>query len=1101
MRHLSLVSTLLAVLTAAAPPLVAQQAAAPSAPEAASRLDSVTLAGMAWRNIGPANMGGRVADIVGIPSPSKTFYVAAAGGGIWKTTNAGTTFRPIFEHERVVSMGALAIAPSDTNIVWAGTGEQNSRNSIMPGGGIYKSTDGGMRWQLMGLEETQQIARIVVDPRNADVVYVAALGHAWGTNKERGLYKTTDGGKSWKLIKFVSDRAGFIDVAMDPKDPNTLYASSYERIRTPWSYTSGGPGSALWKTTDAGATWTKIEGGGFPATQLGRIGIAISISNPNIVYALVEADSVRGGKAPFQVPLSDSANAKASRANRLLSGLYRSDDAGKTWRWMNDKDVRPFYYSQVRVDPQDPDRVYWSSTPVNFSTDGGKTVRNATQGIHVDHHAMWIDPKDPQHFVVGDDGGVSQTWDRGGNFDFLDVLPIGQFYEVTYDMAVPYRVCGGLQDNGSWCGPSRKQNGGIANSDWFTVGGGDGFYTAQDPTNPNIIYAESQGGAIGRMDYSTGERSQVVKPEWRPQYTQIEDSILIARGDTTKPESKDVKKRVTALRAQQKMDSVALDMRYNWDTPYFISPHSPSTLYIGGNRVLKSTNRGDDVYPISPDLSTQDWAKINVSIKTTGGITNDATGAETYGTITTLAESPVRPGLLYAGTDDGNFWLTRNDGATWENLTGRFPGLPPKTYVVRVEPSHFDTTTFYVAFDNHRTNDFKPYLYVTTDFGKSFHSIVNNLPTGGPDFLHVIREDPVSRDLLFAGTDVGAYVSLDRGAHWQRFMTDLPTVPVHDLKIQPRDHELIAATHGRGIWIVDIAPLEQMAESAIASGPHLFQPTMAFEYGEAPGANVDNGQQHFEARSAPYGASIAYLLTSGQRSDTAKVVITNVQGDTLSTLTGPGTPGLHYVTWNFRGKAAPSPKLSPAGVRDSIIAARKMDHVFDSLATAGVASKTALDRLKKQLASGEGFGAFFRRNGGPSGQFNPRPAESPAPRAAGARGRRGGPGAPGAAPGAEPGDTTNARVRRQGGAGGAPGASEEIDRDALGDIFGALRSSGALTRGFGGRGRGAPIVETGDYLVTLTVNGKSQQRPLRVVRVSGGSDTAVITGENEELDP
>ena len=1066
-----------------------QQAAVGAAVQAApARLDSATLAGFQWRSVGPANMGGRIADIAGIPSPSRTFYVATAGGGVWKTTNAGTTFRPVFNRERVISMGALAIAPSDTNIVWAGTGEQNSRNSISPGGGIYKSTDGGKSWKLMGLEATQQIGRIVVHPTNPDIVYVAALGHHWGFNKERGLYKTTDGGKSWNLIKFVSEKAGFVDVAMDPHDPNTLYASSYERVRGPWFLKSGGPGSALWKTTDAGATWTKIGGNGFPATELGRIGIAISASNPNVVYALVEADSVRGARAPYPTPLSDSSNARAAKQNRLLSGLYRSDDAGKSWRWMNDKDVRPFYYSQVRVDPRDPDRVYWSSTPVNFSDDGGLTVRNATVGIHVDHHAMWIDPNDPAHFLVGDDGGVSQTWDRGGNYDFLNVIAIGQFYEVSYDMAVPYRVCGGLQDNGSWCGPSRKKDGPVTNVDWFTVGGGDGFYTAQDPTDPNIIYAESQGGNIGRLDYATGERTSLVKPSWRPRYLQFEDSILVTRGDTTKPATKQVKKHVAELRAEQQADSAALDMRFNWNTPYFISPHSASTLYIGANRVLKSTNRGNDIYPISPDLSTSDTAKIRVSVKTTGGITNDATGAETYGTITTLAESPVRPGLLYAGTDDGNVWLTRNDGAAWENLTGRFPGLPAKAYVVRIEPSHFDTATFYVAFDNHRVNDFEPHLYVSNNYGKTFRSIANDLPTGGPDFLHVIREDPVNRDLLFAGTDVGAYVSLDRGAHWQKFMTNLPTVPVHDLKIHPRDHEMIAATHGRSIWIVDIAPLEQMADSIFAADAHLFQPTTAYEYGEAPGADGSPGHKVFESQSVPFGASIAYRLASGEKGDTAKVVITNVMGDTLATLNGPGTPGLHRVTWNLRGKAPAAKPLTPAGVRDSIIAARKMDVVFDSLATAGLAPKATLDKIKEQMTSGDGFRALFRRGGGAtSGRFAERPGESPAPRK-----HRGVDGK--ATAGRAASDTAKAGATEV-------GSEPEIDREVLGEVRDALRSSGAITGGFGGRGNGAALAETGDYLVSLTANGKTMRQVLRVERVSGGSDTAVVATEEDEFEP
>lgn len=1070
----------LASLLACAAGVLAPYAAHAQSP---ARLDSATLAGFRWRSIGPATMGGRIADVAGIPSPSRTFYVAAAGGGIWKTTNAGTTFRPVFDHERVISMGALAIAPSDTNTVWAGTGEQNSRNSISPGGGIYKSTDGGKSWKLMGLEATQQIGRIVVHPTNADIVYVAALGHAWGSNKERGLYKTTDGGKTWELIKFISDKAGFIDVAMDPSDPNTLYASSYERVRGPYFLQSGGPGSALWKTTDGGKTWKEIRGSGFPTTMLGRINIAISVSNPKIVYAMVEADSVRG-KGPYQVPVADSGKAGAEKKNRLLSGLYRSDDGGQTWRWMNDRNVRPFYYSQVRVDPRNPDRVYWSSTPVQFSDDAGKTVRTATNGIHVDHHAMWIDPNDPAHFIVGNDGGVAQTWDKGGNYDFINTLALGQFYEVSYDMAVPYRVCGGLQDNGSWCGPSRKRNGAITNADWFTVGGGDGFYTAQDPTDPNIIYSESQGGNIGRVNFVTGERSPVIKPNWRPQYLQYEDSILVTRGDTTKPETKEVKQRIAEFRAKQKADSVDMDLRFNWNTPFFISPHTPTTLYIGANRVLKSTNRGDDVYPISPDLTTRDTAKMRVSMKTTGGITIDATGAETYSTITALAESPIRPGMLFAGTDDGNVWLTRNDGGTWENLTGRFPGVPAKTYVVRIEPSHFDAGTFYVAFDNHRVNDFTPYLYVTSDYGKTFRSIVNDLPKGGPDFLHVVREDPVNRDLLFVGTDVGAFVSLDRGAHWQKFMTGLPTVPVHDLKIHPRDGELIAATHGRSIWIVDIAPLQQMRPEVVASSAHLFAPKTAYQFGEAPGINYSAGHKAFEGQSGEYGAEIVYRLTSGSRRDTVKIVITDVKGDTMQTLTGPGGAGLHRVTWNFRGKPPATAPLSPAQKRDSIVAARKMDQIFDSLATAQVASKPVLDRLRAQFTGGGGFGGFGGgRGGAAAGGFQERPGEGAPPRAAGA-GAGGRQGAPGS--------------------GGGFGAAD-IDPDLRSQVIDALRSSGALQGGFGGgrRGGGASLVSSGDYLVTVTFGGQTQRQVLRVERVSGsgGESVAAAIQDDEDHEP
>jgi len=1082
----SALAALAAAFLLAAPSIRAQQRATP--------LDSATLASFAWRNIGPADMGGRVADIAGIPAPSKTFYVAAAAGGIWKTTNAGTTFRPVFDDQRVISMGALAIAPSDTQQVWAGTGEQNTRNSISPGGGIFKSTDGGKSWKLMGLEKTQQIGRIIVHPTNPDIVYVAALGHAWDANPERGLYKTTDGGKSWQLIKFVSDKAGFVDVAMDPSNPDVLYASSYERVRGPYFLKSGGPGSDLWKSSDAGKTWAKIDGGGFPETMKGRISIAISRSNPATVYALVEADSMRGASHAVRAPASDSAGekVKAPVKQRLLSGLYRSEDAGKTWQWMNDSDVRPFYYSQVRVDPKLPNRVYWSSTPFNFSDDGGKTVRNGTVGIHVDHHAMWIDPNDGEHFLVGDDGGVSQTWDRGGNFEFLNRITIGQFYEVSYDMSVPYRVCGGLQDNGSWCGPSRKRNGPITNEDWFTVGGGDGFYTAQDPTNPNIIYAESQGGNIRRLDYGTGESKSIVKPTWRPRYLQIEDSILVARGDTAKAETAPQKKRLAELRAMQLKDSTDLDLRFNWNTPYFISPHAASTIYVGGNRVIKSTNRGDDFLPISPDLSTRDMAKVRWSMDSTGGITNDATGAETYGTITTLAESYMRPGLLMAGTDDGNVWITHNDGATWDNLTGRFPGVPLKTYVVRIEPSHFDSATFYVAFDNHRVNDFTPYLYVTTDFGKTFRSIVNDLPKGGVDFLHVIREDPVNRDLLYVGTDVGAYVSRDRGQSWQKFMSGLPTVPVHDLKIQPRDHELIAATHGRGIWIADVSALEQLNDSVFAKGTYLFTPGTAYAFGEAPGAEISSGQGTYKARSAPFGADIEYRLTSGSPKDTVKFLITNVKGDTMKTLTGRGGSGVHHVTWDLRAKPPKAAPLTPAGRRDSLVTARKLDHVFDSLATAGTAPKATLAIVREHLEGGT-IGELFQRasgGGGGGGRFAERPGESPLPHRGGRHGDA---------------DTTKkvAAADTTKAAGAEAEGEGAVSQEVLSDVLGAVRASKALPGGgFGGGRNGAGLVESGDYLVTMTAGASTQKQVLRVEKIGGAGGNSAADDDGEDpFDP
>jgi photosystem II stability/assembly factor-like uncharacterized protein len=1054
-----------------AAPLSSQSA--PTKPAPAPALDSATLAGFKWRNIGPANMGGRVTSIVGIPSPSRTFYVATAASGIWKTTNAGTSFEPLFDHEPVSSMGELAIAPSDTNVIYAGTGEEDSRNSISPGGGMYKSTNGGRTWSYIGLRETQQIGRIVVNPTDPNIVYVAAIGHAWGPNKERGLYKTTDGGKTWKLSKFISDRAGFIDVAMDPSDPNTLYAASWERVRGPYFLSSGGPGSALWKTTDAGATWNEVKGGGFPETTKGRIGLAIAPSNSKIVYALVEADSMRN---PVR-------NKSTKGRQKLRSGLYRSTDAGATWTKMNDHDERPFYYSEVRVDPKNPDRVYWSSTPVNFSDDGGKTVRNATVGIHVDHHAMWIDPNDPAHFIVGDDGGVSQTWDKGGNYDFINTFAIGQFYAVSYDMAVPYRVCGGLQDNGSWCGPSRRKQGPITNAMWFVVGDGDGFYTAQDQSDSNIIYAESQGGAVGRVDFATGQSTQLRKPSYRDRYQLFEDSLVLARGDTAQPETPAMKRTLAELRARQLADSIASDMRFNWETPYILSSHAPQTVYIGGNRVLKSLDRGDHLFPISPDLSTRDTAKINVSTHTTGGITLDATGAETYGTITTIAESPIRPGLLFAGTDDGNVWLTRNDGTTWENLAGRFAGVPKNTDVSRIEPSAFDSATFYVTFDNHERNDFTPYAFVTTDFGKTFHSITNNIPTDAPNWVRVIREDPVNRDLLFMGTDVAAYVSMDRGASWQRFMTGLGTVPIYDLKIQPRDHELIAATHGRSIWIVDIAPLEQMKDaSARGNGTHFFVPSPAFQYGQSPLEGQEVGQKVFHGTSAPYGAEFTYRLAPGVR-DSVKFTVTNAGGDTLAILNAPRstTASVNRVYWDFRTRVKPVP-LSPSQHRDSLAYIARVGFVIDSMVSAG-GDRAALARIRTQLESGvSGFGG----GGGfgaaaPGDRFVARPGESPAPREPGA--------------GRAPADTGAAG--RRGARAGAPGAEPPLDPTLLRSVSRLVRIPGSSYPA-GRGGRNAPLVGTGDYLVTMTAGSAVERQTVHVQRMAGLDDDTSIPSESEE---
>jgi photosystem II stability/assembly factor-like uncharacterized protein len=1044
----------------------------------AQTLDQATVAGMRWRTVGPANFMGRLSDVAGIPSPSKTVFVAAAAGGIWKSTNNGTTWRPVFDDKRVISMGMLAIAPSDTQQVWAGTGEPNSRNSIEPGGGIYKSTDGGITWTLKGLEKTEAIGRIVVHPTNPNIVYVAALGATWRSNPERGLYKTEDGGETWKLVKFVSDKAGFIDVAMHPTNPNILFAASWERYRTPYSLKSGGPGSALWKTTDGGTTWTEVKGGGFPDGVKGRIGLDIARSNGNYIYAMMEGTGLdeKGAYQPSRTPRDN--------------GLWRSTDGGATWTKMNSYNVRPFYYSQVRVDPKNPERVYYSSTDLQVSDDGGKTARNAAQNVHVDDHGIWIDPNDPERWFLANDGGVAITFDKGGNFIQGQNLPIAQFYEVSYDMAVPYNICGGAQDNGTWCGPSRRRAGTTPLAYWFTIAGGDGFYAAQDPTDPNIVYGESQGGNAQRVNLKTGERMAFPKPNWQTQYRAWEDSIAEVRGDPTKPATREATARIAQLRVNQRRDSLDLSIRWNWNTPFFISPHNPAVIYFAGSRVLKSSNRGDSFQLISPDLSKKLEAKIDTSVRLTGGITVDATGAETYGTIVALEESPAKQGLLFAGTDDGSVWKSTNDGATWENLTPRFAAMLPnagEVYVTRIEASAHDTATFYVAFDNHRWGDFKPYLFATNDGGRTFRSIVSDLPTGGAgDFLHVVREDPHNRNLLFVGTSIGVYASVDRGKSWSKFMTGMPSVPVYDLQIHPRDHELIAATHGRGFWIVDIAPLKQFSPAVATANVHLFQPRTAYQWGEAPtlaASGNGNGQNFFATQNPPYGAIIQYRITNGSNSP-ARISIVDASGDTVQTLQGPGGPGMHSVMWNYQMTTPQVPQgLSPSQRRDSILRVVRAPFVLDSLTKAKFDS-TAIAQARMLI--------------------NPPAANPNAGRGGGGGGRGGGAACERPLTQweqfcARPGESAPQPARGGGGGGGAnTAASPNVQR-----IFGLI---GLPVPAFGGRGGGGggrggfggfSQATTGDFGVVLRVGNTVLKQKLRVEN-TGAATQASPFGFNLE---
>jgi photosystem II stability/assembly factor-like uncharacterized protein len=926
MRSLRLVGAVALAVTLAAP-LPAQMASAP---------DTAVLNALRWRSIGPANMAGRITDLAVSNKDPRVFWVAYATGGIWRTKNGGTTFTAQFDKEAVISLGALTVAPSNPDILYAGTGEEDSRNSISPGGGVYKSTDGGATWTRVGLEATQHIGRIVVHPANPDIAWVAAVGAAWTSNPDRGLYKTVDGGKSWTRLKAISDKAGFVDIAMDPINPDVLWAASWERVRGAYFLNSGGPGSALWRSADGGTTWTEVAGGGFPATTKGRIGIAIAPSNPKVVYAMVEADTAPRALAAGEKPDT------TKRAKRM-SGLYRTTDGGATWTLMfrNLDDARPFYYSQVRVDPKNPDRVYWMSSTFRLSDDGGKTAKPAAGSIHTDWHAMWINPADPEHLMIASDGGLAVSRDKATTFDFVDNVAAGQFYEVSFDYRKPYWVCGGLQDNGSWCGPSRVRSiRTIQNSDWTNIGGGDGFYTAQDPDEPNIVYSESQGGMINRLDLATGFGKLIRRSTLDRGIRALQDSLVVIRGDTTVAATPAMTAALDRIKARMHADSTG-ELRFNWQTPFFLSAHDPKVLYAAGNRVMRSANRGDDWRLISPDLSVGDTMKVRVSLYTTGGITNDATGAETHGTVTTLAESPVRAGLLYAGTDDGKLWMTKNDGATWTDLSTRFPGVPAGTWVSRIEPSRFDTNTVYVTFDGHRTGDFAPYVYVSDDGATSFRSITSDLPRAGAAFVHVVREDPRNRHLLFVGTDLAPYVSVDRGAHWSVFAPGLPTVPVHDLRIHPRDRELIAGTHGRSVWIADIAPLEQLADSIQAAALFVFTPRTAFQYASRF-EQAYIGDRTFRTPQPPYGAHLYYRVgppdtaskapaTTGTTPSTppqAKITILTLRGDTIRTITGPVRPGVHRVVWDLRTNLPP---LSPSQKRDSIDVQRRRDAARDSV--------------------------------------------------------------------------------------------------------------------------------------------------------------------------
>jgi photosystem II stability/assembly factor-like uncharacterized protein len=839
-----------------------------------------------WRNTGPANMSGRVTDIQALDADFRHVLVASASGGVWKSTNAGTTWEPIFDKYGSASIGAVAIFQKNPDIIWVGTGEANVRNSVGWGDGIYKSTDGGKTFIQKGLEESHHIARVITHPENPDIVYVAAQGHLWGYTGQRGLYKTSDGGETWqKMGNGPPDdgKTGCADIEMDPTDPDVLYAAFWQRLRQPHRFDSGGPNGGLFKSTDGGQNWKKLTDG-LPGGDIGRIGIDLCRSDPKTMVAIVEHGfQPRRGSEDYE------------DMSKLGSGVYRSEDGGETWAYVNRYNNRPFYYSQIYINPSDDQRIYAMGGQAQVSEDGGKTFQPGMPGIAGDFHVMWLDPINKDRYYIGNDKGVSITYDHGAHFNFFDNYAISQVYAVSVDMRDPYYVYVGLQDNGIWGGPSNSRDyNGIFNDHWFKFHSGDGFYTAVDPTDWTTVYSESQGGRIRRNHALFRQNSTGITPS-RTNTLNWEDAV------------------------PKQTDRNSPVIRMNWNTPFVLSHHNPHILYYGANFLFKSVDRGDHWQIISPDLSTNDPKK---TIKDSGGLTRDVTGAETHCTLITISESPLVPGLIWVGTDDGNVQLTLDDGITWTDVRTNIPDVPEATWVSRIEASHFDKGVCYVTFDGHRSDDFRPYVYKTKDFGRTWENITNNLPEGHS--VYVIREDLKNKNLLFVGTESGVFASVNGGRTWTKLMNGIPTVAVHDLLIHPLAGDLIAGTHGRGVYILDdITPLQQFTEDVSGQDVYLFENPVATKW-EGISRGATRGHKLFVGRNplsmfqvepsnspTPIRntATINYYLKSKPQ-DKTLVEISNLDRSMARTILLDNSPGIGRYRWDMRFEPSEQQKKS-----------------------------------------------------------------------------------------------------------------------------------------------------------------------------------------------
>jgi photosystem II stability/assembly factor-like uncharacterized protein len=857
----------------------------PSATQADSGgLPASALNAFRFRAIGPATYSGRIGDIAVAPD-KKTWYVAVASGGVWKTENAGTTWAPIFDSQQdVYSIGTVVLDPKDPNVVWVGTGENNAQRSVSYGNGVYKSEDGGRTWRNMGLKESEHIGRIAFDPRDSRTMYVAAQGPLFSEGGERGLYKSTDGGDTWTNILKGTRWAGVNDVLVDPRNPDVLLASTWQRHRSFFGYLAGGPESALHRSTDGGKTWRQV--GVVPAGE-GRIGLARSASHPHIVYAIVEAAGGRGG-------------------------TFRSDDGGASWRRQGSFSTIGLYYQEIFVDPANPERVYAMDVRVMVSNDGGRTFNPLGEdGKHVDNHALWADPDDPEHLLIGSDGGLYESFDGGRTYKFFANLPLAQFYKIDVSREQPfYLVCGGTQDNYSFCGPTRTNNdNGIRNSDWFVTNGGDGFQSRVDPADPNTIYAESQNGGLVRFDRRTGEGVTIV-----PQPAPGEDAS-----------------------------------RFNWDSPLLISPHNRTRLYFGSQRLYRSNDRGDSWTAISPDL-TRNLSRPELKLQgrqwSVDAVSRN-TSTAFYGNLSALSESPRVEGLIYVGTDDGLVQVTEDGGANWRRIAS-LPGVPDTSFIADVQASAHDANTVYASVINYQRGDFKPYVLRSTDRGRSWTSITGNLPARGS--VHVIAEDPQTKGLLFAGTEFGLFVSFDDGARWQAMRGGLPPISIRDIAFQPEMDDLVVATFGRGIFVLDdYSALRALTPQALRAEATILPSRAAYLFlQDSPlgGNGVSfQGAGHYYANNPPVGATITYHLRSAYRSarqqreqreqglnrsgadvpfpgwealkaeqeeeaPAVEVEITDATGAVVSRFNGSNSAGTNRVTWNLRW-----PGVNPVGAQ------------------------------------------------------------------------------------------------------------------------------------------------------------------------------------------